>query len=398
LATKEITHATTDYPPGAGVHPRPAGARVHNLKNISVEIPQQRHYRGHRRQRLRQVLPRVRHHFTRRASAATSNRFPPTPANFSSAWKKPDVDEISGDRAGGGDSAEKFDAEPAFETWRRPRKFTIICGCFLRAAERHFASSVEHRFERIAPDENRYADFVACGGGGVFYVLAPVFESSRPTAAVFETRRQEKPSALRLRMSFVKPCSIFRSAVSNRLYQAGRIHEFSSPETLLDVDFSKPVYVPGRSSRGQSRVARARLVDSIEICYREGAGRSPFSNLSRTVRGIPPSGSHSTNDSNARSTAHFTRNPSPGSSPSTIHTERGPRCQGFGNTIDFDLNLVVPDQSKSLDDGAIEPWTKPRYRRTFPGSKKMGRAGRGIPTNVAVAATHCRTAPLDSRG
>src|SRR5438132_8263293 len=41
------------------------------------------------------------------------------------------------------------------------------------------------------------------------------------------------------------------------------------------------------------------------------------------------------------------------------------RCQGFGNTIDFDLNLVVPDPSKSLDDGAIEPWTKPRYRALF---------------------------------
>ena len=35
-----------------------------------------------------------------------------------------------------------------------------------------------------------------------------------------------------------------------------------------------------------------------------------------------------------------------------------PRCQGFGNTIDFDLNLAIPDKpGKTLDEGAIEPWT-----------------------------------------
>ena len=29
----------------------------------------------------------------------------------------------------------------------------------------------------------------------------------------------------------------------NRIYQDGRVFEFSSPEDLLDVDFAKPVYV-----------------------------------------------------------------------------------------------------------------------------------------------------------
>ena len=43
-----------------------------------------------------------------------------------------------------------------------------------------------------------------------------------------------------------------------------------------------------------------------------------------------------------------------------------PRCQGFGNTIDFDLDLVIPDKSKTLDEGAIDPWTKPKYRPCSP--------------------------------
>ena len=35
------------------------------------------------------------------------------------------------------------------------------------------------------------------------------------------------------------------------------------------------------------------------------------------------------------------------------------RCQGFGNTIDYDLGLVVPDRSLSIAVGAVDPWTKP---------------------------------------
>src|SRR5229473_387005 len=33
-------------------------------------------------------------------------------------------------------------------------------------------------------------------------------------------------------------------------------------------------------------------------------------------------------------------------------------CQGLGATIDFDPNRVVPDDTKSLADGAIAPWTR----------------------------------------
>ena len=42
------------------------GARQHNLKNISVEIPAERPHRHHRPFRLRQILSRLRHHLCRR--------------------------------------------------------------------------------------------------------------------------------------------------------------------------------------------------------------------------------------------------------------------------------------------------------------------------------------------
>ncbi len=36
-----------------------------------------------------------------------------------------------------------------------------------------------------------------------------------------------------------------------------------------------------------------------------------------------------------------------------------PECKGFGNILHYDEDLVVPDRTRSLVEGAIEPWTKP---------------------------------------
>jgi excinuclease ABC subunit A len=36
-----------------------------------------------------------------------------------------------------------------------------------------------------------------------------------------------------------------------------------------------------------------------------------------------------------------------------------PECKGFGNVLRYDPALVIPDQNKSLVQGAIEPWSKP---------------------------------------
>ncbi|HUJ89730.1 MAG TPA: hypothetical protein VLX12_06000, partial [Syntrophorhabdales bacterium] len=49
-------------------------------------------------------------------------------------------------------------------------------------------------------------------------------------------------------------------------------------------------------------------------------------------------------------------------------------CNGFGNILHYDKNLIVPDAHLSLREGAIEPWTKPAYnwwmRQMLSGAKK----------------------------
>src|SRR6266853_1684488 len=61
-----------------------------------------------------------------------------------------------------------------------------------------------------------------------------------------------------------------------------------------------------------------------------------------------------------------------------------PRREGFGNTVDFDLNLVIPDANKTLSEGAIEPWTKPKYRTLQADLRKFAKQY-GIPMDVAWA-------------
>ncbi len=38
-----------------------------------------------------------------------------------------------------------------------------------------------------------------------------------------------------------------------------------------------------------------------------------------------------------------------------------PTCEGFGNIMDIDFELVVPDPRKSIREGAIAPWNSPAY-------------------------------------
>jgi len=155
-----------------------------------------------------------------------------------------------------------------------------------------------------------------------------------------------------------------------RLYQAGRIFEFSTPESLLDIDFSQPVFVlVDRIAIGPG--LHQRLVDTVEICYRE-AGEVIFE--SAVLESAAPVRTLRFNEKFQCKTCGmefaaaepilFSFNSPVGACP---------RCQGFGNTIDFDLDRVIPDKSLSLDEGAVEPWTKPKFRSWLGNFRKSAR-------------------------
>jgi excinuclease ABC subunit A len=164
----------------------------------------------------------------------------------------------------------------------------------------------------------------------------------------------------------------------NRLYQAGKIVEFSAPESLLELDFAKPIFVLA-DRLAISPDARARIVDAIETGYRE-AGEIQFHTVPREDEAEPQ---------HLRFSAAFEcttchrayREPEPRLFSFNNPYGACPRCQGFGNTIDFDPNLIIPDKSKTLNQGAIAPWTTTKYR---PHHGEMVRAAKAanIPLDI----------------
>jgi excinuclease ABC subunit A len=57
-------------------------------------------------------------------------------------------------------------------------------------------------------------------------------------------------------------------------------------------------------------------------------------------------------------------------------------CHGFGNVIELDMDLVIPDGTKSIQQGAIEPWSKPHYRAQLADLKRAAKS-RNVRMDVA---------------
>src|SRR2546427_958671 len=168
----------------------------------------------------------------------------------------------------------------------------------------------------------------------------------------------------------------------SRLYQDGRTFDYSQPESLLDVDFKKTAYVLVDRLKMAPDI-RQRLIDSIEICFRENNGEVVLE-----VLDLPSGNGSAPHEKQFRFSESFEckkcgiRYEDPEPKLFSFNNPFGacPRCQGFGNTIDLDLDLVIPDKNKPLNQGAIEPWTKPRYRIYFNEFKRKLSARRISPS------------------
>jgi len=259
------------------------GARVHNLKNISVDIPHNAITVVTGVSGSGKILARVRHYLCGRAAALRGVTFSLCAA-VPGADGKPDVDEISG-------------IAPAVairqkNSTRNPRS-TVATATeiydYLRLLLRDAADvlrKVRHRSSKGQPRRNCDTDFVAGTGSAVLRV-ASVSNPCDRGGGCFETRREKRSSGSSqdaIRQGLLD----LQKRGFNRLYQAGRIHEFSSPETLLDVDFSKPVYVLV-DRLAVNAESRARLVIPSRLLSRR-TGRSHsgiYRGRQRESRGAP---------------------------------------------------------------------------------------------------------------
>jgi len=238
------------------------------------------------------------------------------------------------------------------------------------------------------------AAVLALGEGMRLHAIFPVTPSSRPAPAAETTEEPEaktpraKKATRKIAKKADKPAltdelkerlTDLRKRGFNRLYQGGRIFEFSTPESLLEVNFALPVFVLV-DRIVMSADNRARIVDAAEIGYRE-VGEILFEIVPREGDEVERERLRFSAAFECKNCHRVYREPEPRLFSFNNPFGACPRCQGFGNTIDFDLDLIIPDKSKTLDQGAIDPWNRPKYRSYFTELKKAAKQ-HGIPMDV----------------
>jgi len=118
--------------------------------------------------------------------------------------------------------------------------------------------------------------------------------------------------------------------------------------------------------------ARTRIADAVQVAFMEGDGDAV---LLFPAPVLPPEALRNTQATgevtHLRFTERFecpndgTRAPLPTPQLFSFNNPRGacPTCNGFGATLTYDEALIVPNQDRSIRDGAIDPWTAPRYEK-----------------------------------
>ena len=343
------------------------GARTHNLKNISCQIPHGKltvvsgvSGSGKSSLAFDTIYAEGQRRYVESLSAYARQ--------FLERIEKPDVDEIDGLAPAIAIKQKNTTRNPRSTVATATEIYEYMRLLYARCGTVH-CIYCDGLVRRDSIDEVAEA-VLALGEGTRLHALFPVRHEERQEESMKPAKRakpgartaskapQESPmtDALKARLTDL------RASGFNRLYQRDRIFEFSTPESLLDLDFTLPVFVLV-DRIVVSAENRARIVDAAEIAYREG-GEVIFEVVPREETAERPR----LRFSSAYECASCHR---PGREPEprlfSFNNPFGacPRCQGFGNTIDFDMNLVIPDKGLTLNGGAIDPGTGPN---TAPGS------------------------------
>jgi excinuclease ABC subunit A len=307
------------------------GARVHNLRNISLDIPHERltvmtgvSGSGKSSLAFDTIYAEGQRRYVESLSAYARQ--------FLERMEKPDVDEIDGIAPPVAIRQKNTTRNPRSTVATSTELYDFLRLLWARAG-RTFCPNCGIHVERDTVDQVA-SKILTQPAGSRWYALFPV-------------AKEESNEALRDRLFDL------RKKGFNRLFQNGRVFEFSTPESLLDIDFSQPVFVLV-DRIALSGETRPRVVDAVEISYRE-SGEAIFE----------PSGGGDSLRFNEKFACKRCGKEFVEPEPS-LFSFNNPfgackRCQGFGNTIDYDMDLVIPDKSLSINDGAVDPWTKPQH-------------------------------------
>ena len=354
------------------------GARVHNLKNIDLEIPHNSltvvtgvSGSGKSSLAFDTIYAEGQRRYVESLSAYARQ--------FLERIEKPDADVIDGIAPAVAIKQKNTTRNPrstvatATEIYdylrllyaRIGRTFCSLCGSEVRK------DSVDEVADRIMalPEETRLL---------VLFPLQPPPPPSAPEKTKGKRTAKRKKAAPADDSLLKQRLVELRNRGFLRLFQNGAVIDFSTPEALLDINFADPAFVVlDRIVAGPE--VRSRVVDAIEQGYRE-AGEVIFETAPRD--GEPVQRWRYSQRFECKNDSARYDEPEPRLFSFNNPYGACPKCQGFGNTIDFDLNLVIPNKALALSEGAIEPWTKPKYKTLATEMKRYARAA-GVPLDVA---------------
>src|SRR5262249_14346234 len=249
------------------------GARVHNLKNIDFEIPHNAMTvvtgvsgSGKSSLAFDTIYAEGQRRYVESLSAYARQ--------FLERIEKPDADLIDG--------VAPAVAIPQKNTTRNPRSTVATATEIYDYLRLIFARigltyclECGNEVKKDTVDEVA-ASVLAMGDGTRLHVLFPLYT---PPAAIDKnekkTQRGKKASAAARSVPKQAIDDLLKSRLFdlrqrgfNRLVQDDKIFEFSTPESLLDIDFGRPVFVLV-DRLVVSGDARPRIVDGIEIAFRE---------------------------------------------------------------------------------------------------------------------------------
>jgi excinuclease ABC subunit A len=389
------------------------GARTHNLKNISCEIPHGKltvisgvSGSGKSSLAFDTIYAEGQRRYVESLSAYARQ--------FLERIEKPDVDLIDGLAPAIAIKQKNSTRNPRSTVATATEIYDYLRLLYARCGTVHCVHC-DGLVKRDSIDEVAEA-VLGLGKGTRLHVLFPVLNATAPEKGAEEVVKPKSKAAAKpvvnggdsLHMKTLKArLAELRASGFNRLYQQGRIVEFSTPESLLELDFTLPIFVL-LDRIVVSAEGRARIVDAAEIAYRE-SGEVIFKEVPRPAdedlspdaqKPQPERKRHRFSAAYECESCHR-----PGHEPEprlfSFNNPFGacPRCQGFGNTMDYDLNLIIPDKDLSLNHGAIAPWNTPKYRPWLTELRHKA-TGLGIPLDVPWRdlPEAARAAVLDGKG
>ena len=327
------------------------GARVHNLKNVSISLPHNKltvitgvSGSGKSSLAFDTIYAEGQRRYVESLSAYARQ--------FLERMDKPDVDEIVGlapaiairqknatknPRSTVATQTEIYD----YLRLLFARAGTTICHVCGREVKKDSPESAASETIETLPEATR------------FYVLFPILHGSN---ADNKLRTKKKSKNTPKKASEDLSVSAFLISLLqqgfSRLYRDGEAIELQKPEDYNFDDFANTFVLIDRLANTGD--IRQRLVDSLETCFREGhaavikpADDTPDLNFSDSYI--------------CKYDGTVYEEPEPELFSFNSPYGACPTCQGFGNTIGVDYDLVIPNPLVSVKDGAIEPFTRPQH-------------------------------------